>query len=225
MQFNFSYMHAHQGEGRPYRENIRPCRDALIIKPQEAKPPSPPLPQEDIEKPRGTCAGLAAHKVSLSRHLLKSAHTGRSCCMLCQALPDGQLQLLSGLRTGPVHVPSSVLLLQSMIPTKMPFLNQALTVLFPGGSTEDYGWLLEARRFRGAGPAEGLWQQVAAALPHRTAKAVWNCGTRLFHPLNHQVRPWALPCLAWCLTLSCSGPGAVWCLHSQLLYDWWPSFR
>ncbi|KAK9840762.1 hypothetical protein WJX81_003109 [Elliptochloris bilobata] len=55
-------------------------------------------------------------------------------------------------------------------------------------STTDLRWLFETMSGEDRRRSKGAWNAVAAALPHRRIKAVWSCGTRMFHDANYQGR-------------------------------------
>lgn len=56
-------------------------------------------------------------------------------------------------------------------------------------STDDYSWLLLGVGAARDEQVRGVWKAVAAALPHRTIKAVAACGLRLVHP-DARKGPW-----------------------------------
>ena len=57
-------------------------------------------------------------------------------------------------------------------------------------SQTDLDWLYCTRKSSAEARkrTEGAWISIAAALPHRKAKAVWSCGTRMLHLGNYKVR-------------------------------------
>ena len=54
-------------------------------------------------------------------------------------------------------------------------------------SAADLRWLFATRTGEERARSKGAWNAIAAALPHRRIKAVWSCGTRMFHEHNYQV--------------------------------------
>jgi hypothetical protein len=55
-------------------------------------------------------------------------------------------------------------------------------------SAADLGWLFATQSGEERARSRGAWNSIAAALPHRRIKAVWSCGTRMFHGANYQAR-------------------------------------
>lgn len=70
-------------------------------------------------------------------------------------------------------------------------------------SAADLRWLFATRTGEERRRSKGAWNAIAAALPHRRIKAVWSCGTRMFHEHNYQVA--LLSMSAWWTFGACQG--------------------
>ncbi len=56
-----------------------------------------------------------------------------------------------------------------------------------GFDQENLEWLFATRTTGRRNKLDGPWQVISRALPHRTMKSVWACGTRMLHPNNYKV--------------------------------------
>ena len=62
-----------------------------------------------------------------------------------------------------------------------------------GLSEDNFDWLFHSRTGEQRELTSGAWKAIANnALPHRSVRAVWACGTRILHPSHSKVSPCAL---------------------------------
>lgn len=57
-----------------------------------------------------------------------------------------------------------------------------------GLSQDNFDWLFHSRTGEQRELTSGAWKAIASnALPHRSARSVWACGTRILHPSHYKV--------------------------------------